>query len=105
MTLQQVTELNEQELAIVLYVVNVLSPVVAPKMEFEARHLTWFKHDALVKKLADSFVHLKPEGHATYTSLMEKLGVKIEIKSQPVPQAQTFYTASITASNMPSSSI
>lgn len=89
MTLNQLESLTEDEMGLALYVVNVIAPPSIPKMEFQPRHLTWFKHDALVKKLLDSFSKLKPEGHATYTSLMEKLGVKIEIKAVPPPQHGT----------------
>lgn len=85
MTLNQLQDLTEDELALALYVVNVISPPESPKMTFEPRHLTWFKHDALVKKLLGIFNQLKPEGHATYVSLMQKLGVCVEIKQQPPP--------------------
>ena len=85
MTLNQLEDLTEDELALVLYVVNVIAPLEVPKMQFEPRQLTWFKHDMLIKKLLDSFNKLKPEGHATYVSLMQKLGVCIEIKQQPPP--------------------
>ncbi len=83
MTLNQLISLTEQELDLCLYIVNVTFPLNAPKMELEPRHLTWFKDDVLIRKLLDAFPRLKPEGHATYTSLMEKLSVKVEIT--PVP--------------------
>lgn len=94
MTLNQLETLTEDELALVLYVVNVIAPLEVPKMTFEPRQLTWFKHDALIKKLLDSFNRLKPEGHATYVSLMQKLGVCIEIKQQPNEPARTENTGS-----------
>lgn len=89
MTLNQLETLTEDELALALYVVNVVAPPVLPKMTFEPRHLTWFRHDMLIKKLLDSFTKLKPEGHATYTSLMQKLGVKVEIKQNETPRTET----------------
>jgi hypothetical protein len=85
MTLNQLQTLTDDELAIALYVVNHLSPPGIPPGPFDARDLTWFKHLSLVQKLVDSFSKLKPEGHAVYKSLMEKLGVKIEIN--PIPQS------------------
>ncbi len=88
MTLAQLEDLNEDELAMVLYVVNHIAPPVVPQMTFEPRNLTWFKHDELIKKMLNSFSRLKPEGHAIYVSLMQKLGVCIEIKQQP-PTEQT----------------
>ena len=86
MTLNQLESLTEDELAMVLYIVNVIVPPEAPKMEFEPRHLTWFKHDMLMKKILEVFPKLKPEGHDTYKSLLEKLGMKIEIKPIAPPE-------------------
>jgi hypothetical protein len=86
MTLNQLETLTEDELALALYVVNVIEPLEAPKMEFEPRHLTWFRHQALVEKLVRAFPKLLPEGHPTFVSLMEKLGVKGEVrKPEPPP--------------------
>jgi len=93
MNQQQLDSLTEDELAVLFYVVNVVSPMTFPKMEFDMNSIKWFRHDMLIKKLLDSFNRLKPEGHATYTTLMEKLGVKIEIK--PVPPPQPPPTASV----------
>ena len=51
MTLAQLEDLNEDELAMGLYVVNNIAPPVVPQMTFEPRNLTWFKHDELIKKM------------------------------------------------------
>lgn len=83
MTLNQLETLTEDELAMCLYIVNVIDPLAAPKMEFEPRNLTWFKHEFLVKKIVNSYTRLLPEGHATYVSLLDKLGYKFEIPKQP----------------------
>jgi hypothetical protein len=85
MTLNQLETLTDEEMAIVLYIVNVVAPPESPKMEFEPRHLTWFKHDMLVKKIVDAFPKVKPEGHDTYKSLLAKLGMVIEIRKNIVP--------------------
>ena len=85
MTQQQLDSLTEDELAVLFYVVNVVSPMTFPQMEFDLNSIKWFRHDMLIRKLLDSFNRLKPEGHATYTSLLEKLGVKIEIKKHESP--------------------
>ena len=85
MTLNQLHSLDEQELAIAVFIVNVIAPPGLPKMTFEPRHLTWFKHDLLIKKFIDAFPSIKPEGHATYISLMQKLGVCIQINQTPPP--------------------
>ena len=91
MTLKQLNSFDEQELDLILYVVNILNPPGVPKMEFEPHHLKWFKTDVLIPKLIAIFPKLKPEGHPIYLSLMEKLGVKGEIKYEqpPVPMPIT----------------
>jgi hypothetical protein len=94
MTLNQLNSLDEQELAMALVIVNVIAPLEVPKMTFEPRHLTWFKHDMLIKKFLDVFPRLKPEGHATYVSLMQKLGVCIQIKQQANEPPRTENTGS-----------
>jgi len=86
MTLNQLHSLTEEELDMLFYIVNVLFPPTSPQIcMLVPRQLTWFKHDALIKKIVEAFPKVLPEGHATYTSLLEKLGVKIEIKYQPPP--------------------
>ena len=94
MTLNQLYDLNEDELAMALYVVNVIAPPVVPKMTFEPRHLTWFRHEYLIKKFLDAFPKLNPDGHATYVSLMQKLGVCIQIQQPPSPNENTNETSS-----------
>jgi hypothetical protein len=85
MTLNQLHSLDEQELALALVIVNDIAPPVMPKMTFEPRHLTWFNHEQLIKKFLEIFSKLNPEGHATYVSLMQKLGVCIQIQQHPNP--------------------
>lgn len=83
MTLNQLNTLTDDELGIALYIVNHISPPIIPPPPFEPRNLTWWKHQALVQIFIDAFPQIKPEGHPIYTSLMEKLGIKIEIKETP----------------------
>lgn len=85
MTLNQLETLSEDELALALYIVNVVAPPVLPKGPFEPRHLTWFNHEQLIRKFLEIFSKLTPDGHATYVSLMQKLGVCIQIQQHPVP--------------------
>jgi len=91
MTLNQLNSLDENELSICLYVMNILHPV-KPPIEISPRGLTWIKHDVLVKKLLDVFQQVKPEYHPLYSSLMQKLGIKVEIN--PIPSPQNEATAS-----------
>jgi hypothetical protein len=88
MTLVQLEDLNEDELAMALYIVNVVAPPAVPKMTFEPRHLTWFRHQELINKFLGIFNQLKPEGHATYVSLMQKLGVCVQIKPNEQPRTE-----------------
>jgi hypothetical protein len=96
MTLSTLDELTEEELGISLYVVNILSPI-KPPIEINARGLTWFPHDTLVKKLLDAFPLIIPEYHPIFQGLMAKLGVKIEIQVMPpTPEAvQSELTSSV----------
>lgn len=92
MTLDQLHSLTEDELALCLVVINFIDPPCVPKMEFEPKHLVWFRHNMLIQKLANAFPKLKEEGHSTFLSLMEKLGVKGEIKKQ---EPQTILSGSV----------
>ena len=102
MTLNQLETLSEQEVEMALYIVNVISPPCVPKMTFEARHLTWFKHDLLIKKFVDAFPKLRPEGHEIYKSMMLKLGVEIRINQHPNPNENRTETSSSVANPTPS---
>lgn len=104
MTRYQLEDLTEDELAIVLYVVNVIAPPVAPKMTWEVNHLLWFRHDQLVKKLIDVFPKLKPEGHATYVSLMQKLGICVQIQQPSSTNENKSETSSSVAPTTPTES-
>lgn len=97
MTLNQLESLTEDELAMCLYVVNVVDPLKLPEMNVAPRHLTWFRHEMLVKKLVNSYNTVLPEGRATYISLLNKLGYN-EIKLEE-PKAEA------TASAAPSGSV
>ena len=86
MRIEQLQSLTEDELAMVLYIVNVLKPM-EPKMEITPRLLTVMNHAFLVKKLVDSFNLVKPEAYPIYSSLLTKLGIdhKIEVKAPEAP--------------------
>lgn len=79
MTLQQLNNLDELELQLILYVVNVVDPMTFPKIDFSPRNLTFFRHEFLVKKLVNAFPNVLPEGHVAYASLLSKLGYTLEI--------------------------
>ena len=95
MTLNQLYNLTEQELDMCLYIVNVLKPVKPSLGEIPPRGLTWFKHDILIKNIVDCFSLVKPEYHAIYLSLLEKLGVNVEINVQPLPPPPTEVSSSV----------
>lgn len=87
MTLSQLDALDENELAMCLYVINTVSPIF-PYLEILPKNLTWIKHDCLIKRLIDAFPQVLPQYHITYSSLMLKLGVKVEITPQSIPPSQ-----------------
>ncbi len=89
MTLNQLESLTEDEVAFCLYVVNTLFPPDSPKMEFQTRHLTWFRKGVLEQKIQQAFPHVKREGHPVFSSLLNKLGVPHEIRYETRPQETT----------------
>jgi hypothetical protein len=98
MTLNQLQTLTEEELALALYIVNVVEPTELPKMEFKPRHLTWFKRDALLQKFIRAVPKLNPQGFAVLASLFFKLGVaRLEIQTSvlcpPKPKENPISTA------------
>ena len=80
MTLNQLQTLTEDELCLCLFIVNVTFPT--KNIEYDSNNLTWIRHDMLIKKLSDAFPRLKEEAHPIFVSLMEKLGIQVEIKKQ-----------------------
>jgi hypothetical protein len=89
MTLNQLQDLTDEELALALVIINDIAPPILPKMTFEPKHLTWFRQEQLIKKFLDVFQKLKPEGHSTYVSLMQKLGVCVQIQQPPPASTET----------------
>jgi len=84
MTLEQLSSLTEDELAMCLYIVNVLHPM-SPPMEIPPRGLTWFRPGVLEKKIGDSFQQIKPEYHGLFSSVLNNLGVQHEIRYETPP--------------------
>lgn len=84
MTFDQLHDLDENELAMVLFVVNSISPV-AGVGEVSPLGLTWFRKGTLEKKLVDAFDRVKPEFHPIYSSLLTKLNVQHTIKYEQPP--------------------
>ena len=72
MRIGQLNSLTELELALCLYVVNVLAPT-SPPMEISPKMLLFFKHDALLFKLAQQESKLTDDGKKVFHSLMTKL--------------------------------
>ena len=83
MTLAQLHRLDEHELAMVLFIVNHLTPVLP--YEIPPQGLTWFKKGMLEKKIGEAFPALKHEAHSIFSSLLNKLGVQHEIKYEQPP--------------------
>ena len=77
-----INSLSEEEMGMLLYFVNVASRPLSHKIQFEINDLKFFRKDVLAQNLVSSFDKLTPEGHPTFISLMEKFGVKVEIKKE-----------------------
>jgi hypothetical protein len=77
-----ISSLSEEELGMLLYFVNIVDRPLSHNISFEIKDLKFFRKDILTKKLLDSFNKLTPDGHPIFISLMEKFGVKVEIKKE-----------------------
>ena len=97
MTQIQLDNLDESELEMLFYIVNVISPTTCPNIEFDLRTIKWYRHDMLIQNIANCFPKLKHEGHAVFSSLLSKLGSPIEIRYEqpPIQTEKSEITASI----------
>jgi len=73
MRIGQLQSLNEQELSLLLYIVNVADPIKSPKIEIGLKELPWIRDDMLAWKLSQQQKNLTDEGKAILDSLMFKL--------------------------------
>jgi hypothetical protein len=89
MTLNQLYSLEENELMLLFHIVNVISPTTFPKLEYDMKSVAWIRQEHLVRKLVEAFPRVKPEVHTTYSSLLNKLGIRHEIKHQSLPAPVT----------------
>lgn len=87
MTLAQFESLTEDELAMALYIVNTLTPVMP--YEIPPKGLMWFRKGALESRIQAAFPHVLKEAHPVFSSLLTKLGVAHEIKYEQPPQPVT----------------
>jgi hypothetical protein len=72
MRIGQLQSLTSKELEYLLYIVNVVEPL-QPPLEITPKFLLFFKHDKLVKKVADQEAKLTDDGKKIHQSLMTKL--------------------------------
>ena len=73
MRISQLQSLTQEELQLLLYVVNVMEPLINPKIDIGSKELLWFKHDVLLQKLSKHESKLTPEGQVIFKNLMTKL--------------------------------
>lgn len=79
MRISQLESLNESELALIVYIVNVLTPIKAPNFKIETpSDLLWINHDDLLLKLIADKDKLTGEGKQVFESVMIKLNRTIE---------------------------
>jgi hypothetical protein len=96
-----IQSLSDDELGLLLYFVNVVDRPLSHNISFEINDLKFFRKDVLTKKLLDSFNKLTLEGHPTFVSLMEKFGVKVEIKKEEPKKIEEPVVLPITSSVEP----
>jgi hypothetical protein len=72
MRIAQVNCLNEPELALLLYIVNVVDPICPPG-EISIDLLPSIKHDVLLMKIAKQEPHINDEHKHIFQSLLMKL--------------------------------
>ena len=83
MRINQLKLLNNDELSALLWVINRIEPLVStPRMEYGPKDLLWFKHDAILWKLAQSEQYFTSEFKHICHSLMVKLN------KHPIEEAQ-----------------
>jgi len=74
MRLSQLQLLDDSEISLLLYVVNVLDPIQSPKVDMEnPKNILWIRHDALLWKLSQHHSKLTESGKEVFKSLMTKL--------------------------------
>lgn len=86
MTLEQFDSLTEDEMAMALYIVNHISPVVS--YEIPPKGLLWFRKGALEARIQAAFPHVLKEAHPVFSSLLNKLGVAHEIRYETPPKKE-----------------
>lgn len=96
-----IQSLSEDELSLLLYFINVVSRPLQHSIPFEINDLKFFRKDILTQKLLDSFNTLTPDGHLPFVSLMEKFGVKVEIKKEEPEKIEEPVVLPITSSVEP----
>ena len=82
MRIGQLENLTEDELALLLYIVNVIEPLKSTATEITAKQLLWFKHDSLVWKVSQQESKLTPEGKEIFKSLMTKLNTTAQQEAE-----------------------
>jgi hypothetical protein len=73
MTFSQLKSLTDDELQLLFYVVNVLSPTTLPQIEYDYNSITWIRHQLLIQKLISVEPQIKDEFKEVFDRLMSKL--------------------------------
>lgn len=73
MRMDTIKFLTEDELALLLYIVNVVEPMTFPKMEIGIKELPWLRQNLLVEKLIRQNDKLTPDGQAILKTLVAKV--------------------------------
>jgi hypothetical protein len=95
MRICQLQSLNEQELSLLLYIVNVADPIQFPKMEIGLKELLWIRDDMLMWKLSQQQKNLTDEGKTVLDGLM------IKLNKTPIKEAEDYENTTKSASTQP----
>ena len=91
MRIGQLQSLNNIELSLLLYILNVVEPVEAPKFEIGKKELLWLRHDHLLAKLARQESKLTEEGKELYKRVITKLNKTPFEESQEWEEIEKLY--------------
>jgi hypothetical protein len=80
MRIEELESLDEAELGMCLYIVNVVKPI--REFHLSPRALTFVKHQMLVQRLLGCLNNILPEHRPIFLSLMKKMGIVVEIKDE-----------------------
>jgi hypothetical protein len=75
MKIEQLKSLNEDELAMLWYILNKIGRPVFTTHEFDPEVFTSIRHDSFIRRIVEAEPHVKEESKPLYDSLKQKLDI------------------------------